>query len=166
VPDRKIIIARLGAAYGIKGWLHLTSFTDPVDNIFQYQPWHLKKDKRWEAIALEAHKSHGNSFVVKLKGCDDRDRATQLKGSEIAVNRTELPKTAENEYYWSDLMGLTVKTMTGETLGTIDYLFETGANDVVVTKGKKQHFIPYIGTVIKHIDLEKQEMIVDWEPII
>ncbi len=164
--DQKIIIGRLGAAYGIKGWLHLTSFTDPTNNIFNYKNWFLKKRSHWESVQLEAHKTHGKSFVVKLANCDDRDIATQLKGAEIAVDRTELPETAENEYYWSDLIGLTIITTAGISLGTIDYLFETGANDVIVTKGKQPHFIPYLpDDVIKKIDLQKREMIVDWEPL-
>lgn len=165
MSDQKIVIGRLGGPYGIKGWLHLHSFTDPIANIFQYPRWYLKKRDQWELLQLELHKTHGNSFVVKLVGYDDREIAALLKGAEIATDRAELPKITENEYYWSDLVGLTVITLTGETLGTVDYLFETGANDVIVTKGKKQHFIPYLENVIKAVDLQNQQIIVDWEPI-
>jgi len=163
--DQKIVIARLGAAYGVKGWLHLISFTDPVENVFAYPNWFLRKKNQWEAIQIESYKAHGNSFVVKLANCDDRDIAALLKGVEIGIDRSELPETSNDEYYWSDLIGLSVITTAGETLGIVDYLFETGSNDIIVTKGKKQQFIPYIDDVIKSIDLEKQEIVVEWEPI-
>lgn len=159
-----IIIGRLSSAYGIKGWLHLTSFATPPENIFTYQHWSLRKKSGTTPITLEAHKSHGKSFVIKIKGCDDRTAAEALKGLEIEIPKAALPKPEDGSYYWSDLIGLQVVNLTGQSLGIVDHLFDTGANDVIVTTlNKKQHMIPYIDQVIHSIDLEKAQITVDWE---
>lgn len=161
----EVVVGRLGAAYGIKGWLHITSFTDPPDNIFTYKNLKLLRRTGKVALQLVVHKTHGKSYIVKLNGIDDRETAMQYKGLKITVDRADLPETQADEYYWSDLIGLEVITSEGISLGIIDHLFETGSNDVIVTRGKKQHMIPYLDHVVQEIDLDKQTMVVDWEPL-
>lgn len=167
MKNNKIIIARVGDAFGVKGWSHLYSFTDPHDNVFSYKNWQIEiKPNHFEPLILESHKAHGNSYVVKIKGSDDRDQALLLKGKSIAVDRADLPAPAEDEYYWSDLVGLAVTNTKGESLGVIDHLFETGSNDVIVTRlpnTKKQNYIPYLSTVVKKVDLSNKTMLVEWE---
>lgn len=160
-----ITVGRLGAPYGIKGWLHLISYTDPADNIFDYDNWRLNKHNQPLPIKIEAYRPHGKGHIIKLTHINDRETAMQHKGLDIVIDRAQLPPTEQNEYYWSDLVGLHVITTDGQPLGDVDYLFETGSNDVIVTIGEKQHFIPYTNDVIKNIDLTNQTIIVDWEPI-
>lgn len=161
--SKKIIIGRFAGAYGIKGCLHLISFTDPPENIFQYSNWQTQKHNVWLPIHFETYKTHGNHFIVKLKDCDDRDQAMQLKNLEIAVDRADLPKIKNHKYYWDDLTGLTVVNLSGKTLGVIDHLLATGANDVIVLQNPQKQMIPYIKSVIQKIDLEKKMVWVDWE---
>jgi 16S rRNA processing protein RimM len=77
-----------------------------------------------------------------------------------------LPEPDEGEYYWRDLIGLKVETEQGIALGVVDYLLETGANDVLVVKdGDKERLIPFLqGQFVKNINLESGMMIVDWDP--
>ena len=77
-----------------------------------------------------------------------------------------MPATESNQYYWSDLVGLQVITTTGTLLGTVDYLFETGANDVLVVKGETtERMLPFVMEhVIKEVDLQQQLITVDWDP--
>ncbi len=164
--DKKIIIGRLAGAYGIKGWSHLISFTDPQENILHYSNWQIQKNNIWQSVSREAEKKHGNGFVVKLTGCDDRDQALLLKNTEIAIDSADLPKAPDNQYYWDDLIGFTVIDLSRKSLGTIDYLFATGANDVIaVSLDKKQHFIPYLKEVVKSVDVNNKIITVDWEII-
>lgn len=171
-----IIVGRISDTYGIKGWSHLISFTDPQENIFTYKNWHIEKSPdHFEPIKLESYKAHGNHYVIKLAGLTDCDQALLLKGKSIAVERAELPALENDDYYWSDLIGLSVVNTKGEHLGVIDHLFETGSNDVIVTKittkidpkhtTEKNIFIPYLSDVVKEVDLQKQIMIVEWDPI-
>lgn len=159
--SKLITIGRLGDACGIKGWLHLISYASPPENIFSYNALTIKQNL---LIQIEAYKSHGNHFVVQLKNCDDRDQALAFKHQDIFIDRHELPQPQQNEYYWSDLIGLTIYNTNNEVLGVIDHLFETGSNDVIVATHKtKKHLIPYLKSVVKEIDLKKKRMMVDWE---
>ena len=103
--------------------------------------------------------------MVKLAGCDDRETVANYTNCEIEIDRKQLPELQTGSYYWKDLEGLTVSKVDGETLGKIDYLFDTGANDVMVIKGKEEHMIPYLANVVKRVDLDKKEMVVDWDPL-
>jgi len=93
-----------------------------------------------------------------------------LIGTEIAVHKDQLEVLAENEYFWRDLIGLSVETVEGVKLGKIDWLFDTGSNDVIVIKETegvetKEHLLPYVfGDVIKSVDLATSLMVVDWDP--
>ena len=85
-------------------------------------------------------------------------------GCEINIPADQLPKLGKDEYYWAELIGLEVFTNGGESLGVVDHLLETGANDVLVLKGDRERLIPYVmGQVIKSIDLDKRQMNVDWD---
>ncbi len=157
-----IIIGRIGDAFGVHGWSHLTSYTDPHDNIFHYKNWHIEtRPDHFEPLKLESHKAHGKGFVIKIARCEDRDQALLLKGKAIAIERAELPALKNDEYYWSDLIGFNVTNTKGESLGTIDHLFETGSNDVIVTS--TNHYIPYLSNVVKTVDLEGKMIVVEWE---
>ena len=75
-----------------------------------------------------------------------------------------MPPTDDGEYYWRDLEGLEVVHRDGSVLGTVAYLMETGANDVLVTAGDKERLIPFVvGETILDVDLDKGVIRVDWE---
>ena len=78
---------------------------------------------------------HGRGLVAKFLGTDDRSAAEKFKGLLVAVPRSSLPKNSEDEYYWSDLIGLQVVNLAGESLGVVDNLLDTGANQVLCVKG-------------------------------
>ena len=87
-----------------------------------------------------------------------------LMGSEIGISRDQLPDTAPGEYYWGDLQGLEVLTGDGESLGTVDHLIETGANDVLVVKGDRERLIPFVlQQVVTRVDLDAGTIQVDWD---
>ena len=82
----------------------------------------------------------------------------------VAVERDDLPAAEDGAYYWADLEGLQVVHRDGTELGRVAYLLETGANDVLVTKGERERLIPFIaGEVILDVDLENGIIHVDWE---
>ncbi len=148
----------------MRGWVRVFSYTDPRENIIRYQPWYLKKDGDWVQKHLEEGRQQGKGVVARLQGCDDRDLAYQLMGSEIGIRRDQLTATLPDEYYWVELQGMRVMTLAGEELGTVDHLLETGAHDVLVVKGERERLIPFvIGQVVTKVDREHGEIRVDWE---
>ena len=110
-------------------------------------------------------KSHGKTIVAHFEGIDDRDEAAGYLQATIGVNRSLLPETADGEYYWSDLEGLTVRRENGEVLGTVAYLLETGANDVLVVREEgREVLIPFVmEQVVKDVDLAAGVIRVDWD---
>src|SRR5262245_53303640 len=150
--------------HGVRGWVKVLSYTEPPENILAYAKWHLLSAGGWRVLAVATGRVQGNRVLAQLEDVTDRDQAATLVGAEIAVMRAELPATEEGEYYWSDLEGLTVRNLAGETLGTVERLFATGANDVMVVSGERERLLPFVhGTVVKEIDLAKREIRVDWD---
>ena len=117
------------------------------------------------ALTIEEGRAHGAGVVVKFAGYDDRDQAATLIQSDIAIRRTQLPPAAPGEYYWADLAGLQVVTLEGVELGTVDRIFATGANDVLIVKGERERLLPFVkGQVIVEVDLKLGRLRVDWDP--
>jgi 16S rRNA processing protein RimM len=160
-----VVLGRISGLFGVAGWVRIFSHTSPRENILSYSPWYLLRGGRWERLGLEEGRRQGRSVVARLSGCADRDQAALLVGCDIAVRRDQLPEAGEDEYYWTDLEGLRVRTVDGVDLGVVDHLFETGANDVVVVRGDRERLIPYLwDRVVRSVDLEAGEMTVDWDP--
>ena len=164
-------VGKLSGLFGVKGWVKIFSNTQPKENILTYSPWYLKRNGQWQEFKLLSGKSHGKGVIAQLAGCTDRDIAAELIGSEIAIKREQLAKSASGEYYWNDLIGLLVKNLDGVELGKITSMLETGANDVIVVhaageKGKKrERLIPFVfDEVIQEVNLDEGFMIVNWDP--
>jgi len=163
LKDDVLVMGRIASPYGVKGWVRINTFTAVPGNLLDYSPWYVKQRGQWQVIEVLAGKQHGKGLVVHLKSCDDRDAAAALTGTDIGIYRSQLPPAAEDEYYWSDLVGLQVITTSDRVLGVVDHLFETGANDVVVVQGERERLIPYIKDVVKSVDLTTRVLHVDWD---
>ncbi len=160
-----VVLGRVSGLFGVQGWVRVFSHTEPRAGIVHYNPVFLHRDGEWRPFEIEAGRAHGPGVVLKFAGCDDRDQATMLLQSEIAVRRSQLPPPKPGEYYWADLEGLRVVTLSGVDLGTVASVFATGANDVVVVKGERERLLPFVrGQVVVEIDLEQRLLRVDWEP--
>jgi 16S rRNA processing protein RimM len=163
--QQDINVGRISGVFGVKGWVKVFSFTDVRENILNYSPWLLRKDSETRLVAVIEGKLQGKAVVAQLDGVNDRDQAASLMGWDIFITPDQLPKAAKDEYYWSDLIGLTVETNQGVQLGIVDSLLETGANDVVIVKGERERVIPFLqGKTIITIDLDAGRMVVDWDP--
>ena len=173
-----IVVGKIGAPHGVRGWVKIHSFTEPPDNLFEYSPWYLSAGKvsatkassskpatQWRAVDFAEAREQGKGFIARFEGCNDRDAAALLTGQEIAVRREQLPELEEGQYYWIDLEGLEVKTLEGQSLGVLDHMMDTGANDVMVVKGERERLIPYVmGPIVKEVDIAAGFIRVDWSP--
>jgi len=160
-----LVVGKVGKAYGIHGWVKLNSYTHPPENILDYQPWLIYEKKVWRKIEVEASKMQATGLLVKFAELSNPEAAKIFANCEIAVTRTQLPILESGEYYWRDLEGLTVVNTEGQTLGKVNHLLSTGANDVLVVKGDREHLIPFLldHFVIK-VDLTNKQITVDWDP--
>ena len=151
--------------YGVKGWIKVHSYTHPRENIVNFRRWTLRQGDDHAPVAVENGRLQGRTVVAKLLEIDDRDEARALIGAEITVERDDLPPCEPGEYYWADLQGLCVRSASGDALGHVDYLFSTGAHDILVVAGDRQRLIPFVmQRVVQEIDLQRGLIVVDWDP--
>jgi 16S rRNA processing protein RimM len=107
---------------------------------------------------------HGKAVIARLDGVEDRAQAEGLVGLHIGIDRDLLPETDEQQFYWADLVGLEVQTADGESLGVIEEMMATGANDVMVVRGERERLIPFLlGRSVIEVDLEASLVTVDWD---
>lgn len=159
-----ITVGHVAGAYGVQGWLRLLSYTAEPASLLLYQPWRWRRGNQvWMPETCEA-RDHGRGFVVRIAGCTDREQAAAYGGSLIEIPATALPPLAAGEYYWQQLMGLTVETEDGQPLGVVDHLLATGANDVLVVAGERERLIPYVRTVVRQVDVDRRRLVVAWDP--
>lgn len=171
--DSPVVIGEITGVYGVKGWVKVFSHTEPRLNIVKYNPWLLSQGKEWKTTQLINGRAQGKTIVAQLEGVNDREQAHAMIGTKIAINAAQLKTLGAKDYYWRDLEGLEVIDTSGEVLGKISHMIETGANDVMVVKlpkhkaqGQKikEMMIPYLmDSVVKAVDLEANQMIVDWD---
>ncbi|MFU8815714.1 MAG: ribosome maturation factor RimM [Pseudomonadales bacterium] len=157
-----VVVGRIGAAHGVAGAMHVTSFTVPPENILEYRPWLLEDGGGYREVKVRSLKVHGTGFVAQLAGIEDRDRAQALAGTLIAVPRDALPALdPDEEYYWQDLVGLTVVNTAGSELGEVVRLLSTGAHDLLVV-GADETLIPFVAAFVLEVDLAGRRILVEW----
>lgn len=169
--SQETVIGRITSVFGVKGWLKVYSYTDPMEGILDYPDWFVSQNGKRMHLEVEEGKRHGPGIVVRLKGVDDRDVARTYCGLDIRVSTDLLPELPEGEFYWHQLEGLRVETPSGEVLGSVKHLMETGSNDVMVVRAtpgsldNRERLIPYLPEqVIQRIDLEAGVIVADWDP--
>jgi len=155
-------MGRIAAPFGIKGWIKVQPYSEDPGTLMDFASWRLGRGEQQAHYSVEAVQDHGKALVAKLAGIDDRDAAYALRGQEISVAKRDLPPPEENEFYWSDLIGLTVVNREGAELGKVDSLMEGGANDLLVVKGAREHLIPFVAAVVGKVDLAGGTIEVDW----
>ena len=162
---RRVVLGKVSGLFGVRGWVKLWSFTDPVENLLDYPELELGHAGQWRQLRLLEGRAHGEGLVGRFEGCDDRDAAAALVGLELAVARERLPAAAPGEYYWADLVGLEVITREGERLGRVGQMMATGANDVMVVEGERERLVPFLpGRFVDEVDLAGGRIVVDWDP--
>jgi 16S rRNA processing protein RimM len=161
-----VVMGRIVGAQGILGWVKVQTFTEYLDGLLDYDEWYIGNNKQpWRKVAVLEANVHGKVLVARLPDIIDRTAAEQCKGLLVAVHRESLPKQEPGEYYWSDLIGLKVINLADESLGTVETLLETGANDVLSVRDAlgKEVLIPFLASVIQQVSLEEKVIRVDWQ---
>ena len=159
-----VVMGRVAAAYGVHGWIKIQPFTVYLDSLLDYPSWWIGREQGpWRKVAVQECEVHGKTLVAQLPDCSDRTAAEKLKGLLVAVPRSSLPQQEEGEYYWSDLIGMTVVNEAGVRLGTVAKLLETGANDVLSVQGDSgEILIPFVVSAIRQVDMKNRTIRVDW----
>jgi 16S rRNA processing protein RimM len=141
-PDDAVEVGRILGAWGVKGLIKVQPFSSDPQALFSTKRWFLKAPQEAAAPlvgALAAHpllkviqaKEQGEVVVATVQDLQGRDAAQALRGARVFVSRASFPTAGQGEYYWVDLIGLTVVNRQGVVLGDVVGLMETGAHDVL-----------------------------------
>jgi 16S rRNA processing protein RimM len=162
--ERVVILGKIAGTFGVLGWVKVSSFTEPLDNLLDYPVWLMRISGKWSTVQVSEGRVTGKGVLAKLEGFDTPEAARVLVGTEVGVWRHELPPTAQGEYYLSDLEGLAAVTPDGESLGTIDHFRETPSSTVAVIRrqGRPEQWVPFVKERIVRIDLAGRQVVLDW----
>jgi len=177
LPADAIEVARIGEAWGIKGWFKVIPFSAQPEALFSSKRWYLQPPERGAKpfsgsvlLPIKEAKEHSGSVVACAHEVVDRTAAELLKGARVWVARSSFPTAATDEYYWVDLIGLSVVNREGVDLGVVSELLSTGPQTVLViqyagSEGKTmERMIPFVAAFIDEVELPKRQIRVDWQP--
>ena len=176
LPADAIEVGRISDAWGIKGWFKVLSHSADPQALFSSKRWFIQPSERGAKtfsgtlkLAIKEAKTHSDTVVATAQGIDDRTAAEALRGARIFVSRASFPTADKDEFYWVDLIGLTVVNREGINLGEVKELMSTGPQTVLVMdyllEGKLQErMIPFVAAFVDDVDLAKRQITVDWQP--
>lgn len=160
--DRIVTLGKIVGTFGVKGWIKVNSFTEPLSNILDYEVWQVSSACGWSAMRVEDGRETGKGIQAKLAGLDNPEDARLRIGAQIGVHRSEMPAPQAGEYYWSDLEGLEASNVEGEVLGRIDHFRTTPAGTVVVIQGRQEQWVPFVKERIVKVDIAAGRVVIDW----
>lgn len=186
LPEDAVEVGRVLDAWGVKGWLKVLAHSSAPDALFSSKTWWLQPPEAkfrpgFNAFAgtvsvdIVEVKMHSDSIVAKFGGVDDRTPAEALRGARIFLPRSAFPTASSDEYYWVDLIGLTVVNREGVALGAVRDLMSTGPQSVLcveyaveasegVNASVSERMIPFVAVYVDKVDLEAKCITVDWQP--
>lgn len=176
LPADAIEVGRIADAWGIKGWFKVLPHSASPEALFSSRRWYLLPSERGAKtfsgtalLRVKEAKEHSDTIVASAQEVDDRSAAEALRGARIFVPRSSFPTAAEDEYYWVDLIGLTVVNREGMVLGEVKELLSTGPQTVLViayeAEGKPaERMIPFVSAYVDGVDLPARRITVDWQP--
>lgn len=149
--------------HGIKGEVRVIATTDFVDERFKKGQKVYIDNKEKTALIIETVRTHKQFILISFTDLANINFVEKYKGMDLLVDEVALTELDEGEYYYKDIIDSTVVSETGETIGVVKEIFETGANDVWVVKriGKADLLLPMIDDVIKLVDISNHKIIVD-----
>ncbi|MFN8458040.1 MAG: ribosome maturation factor RimM [Anaerolineae bacterium] len=159
---RYLAIGKIIRAHGLRGELSVAVLTEFPER-FDTTEWvYLGNEAEATAYRLVSYRWHQENVLLTLAGVTDRTQAEALRGQFVQIPVAEAAVLPEGSYYLYQLIGLNVQTTTGEFLGTISNILETGANDVyVVEHNGREILLPAIPEVVKSIDLPQGMMVIE-----
>jgi 16S rRNA processing protein RimM len=163
----RIVVARIGAAHGIRGEVRLKSFTGDPLAVRGYGPLEAEDGRAFAITAARpAAGTSSDMLVVSLRGISSRNEAEALNGLELSVPRERLPKADEDEFYHADLIGLDAVGTDGATLGTVIAVQNFGAGDLLEIAPPRGPtiLVPFTRTAVPEIDIAGKRLVVDPPP--
>ena len=158
----RLEVGQIVNTFGIKGFVKVYPYVNDTSRFDDLKTVYVKLKKQESKLEIEEVKYQKNMVLIKFKGIETVEQAELLRNSYIEIDRSQAIPLEKDEYFIADLLGLDVYLDTGEKLGILDDIYNTGGSDIYVVKNElgKQFLLPYIDDVVKNIDLENGKITV------
>ncbi|MDB5998682.1 MAG: rRNA processing protein RimM [Rhizobacter sp.] len=180
-PADAVEVGRILDAFGVKGWIKVQPYSSDPKGLMASRRWFLKAfegaAKKPGAAApsyprfldITVSQLHGDNVVAQPRGVADRGGAEALRGASVFVSRANFPAAGIDEYYWVDLIGLSVVNREGASLGTVIGLMDTGPHSVLRLQpdegpDAEERLVPFVAAHIDEVSLENKRIVADWDP--
>lgn len=159
---KKLEVGQIVNTFGIKGFVKVYPYVNDVTRFNNLKYVYAKSKKEEKKLEIEEVKYQKNMVLLKFKGVETVEEAEKLRNNYLEIDRSDAIPLEEGEFFIADLIGLKVFLDTGEELGILEDIYNTGSKDIYVVKDKlgKSYLLPYIDDVIKKIDLDNSKIIV------
>ncbi len=156
-----VFVAQVGAAHGIQGEFKLISHTDDPVSVLEYNP--LLDDKGRPALSITAVREHKGALLVRAEEVPDRTAADKVKGLKLYVDRADLPEPDEDEYYITDLIGMSVVDVAGQLVGMVANIDNFGAGDLLDIKPVEgaNFYLLFSLENVPEVDIANRRVVVD-----
>lgn len=181
-PEDAVEVGRIVDAWGVKGWIKVQPFASDPQALFSSKRWFLKPAddaavKRPasaqpagqplpQLLKIVQAKNHGDVVVAQVQEVEDRSGAEALRGARIFVGRSSFPTADPDEYYWVDLIGMSVVNREQEALGTVVGLIDTGPHSVLRIQPAdpqgEERLVPFVAAYVDDVNTAEKRITVDW----
>ena len=188
-PTDLVLVGHVTGAFGVQGWVKIHPYSADASALLHAKTWWLGKrlastesgtDGAVHDVEKLEAKLHGDDIVARIMGIANRTAAEALKGQVVKIQRSHFPVLSDNEFYWLDLIGLTVKNLQGENLGVVADLIDNGAHPILrvvlnlinlrsdsgeIAKkadSEREYLIPFVAHFVPDVDQKNRTITVDW----
>ncbi|WP_186577492.1 ribosome maturation factor RimM [Aquibacillus kalidii] len=165
MADRLFNVGKIVNTHGIKGEVKVVRITDFEERFQVGQELYFVGKENGTPIKLvvDGHRLHKNFDLLHFKQYDSINDAEKLKEGMLKVKEDQLEPLDDGSYYYHEIIGCEVATVSGDKIGTVKEILSPGANDVWVIKqnGDKDVLIPYIDDVVKEVDVTNKSIIIE-----
>jgi 16S rRNA processing protein RimM len=164
-------VGHVTGAYGITGGIRVSPYSPDADALLQVKTWWLDKPAL-RPVQVRTARLHGGDVVATLVEVPDRSAAEALKGATVSIPRSEFPALPEDEYYWSDLIGMDTVNLQGEALGKVTDMMHNGAQSILritpvpaqadTNAQAQERLVPFVDQFVKEVDVPGRKITLDW----
>lgn len=159
---QQIALGDIVATHGVAGWVRLRLFNPEGRTLYSSARAELTRGESLLHVDVEQAKPHHGFVLVKLRGIDDMDAARNLVGHRLSVPAERLAPLGPSEYYYAEVVGFEVRDPIGGRVGTVTRIWTKQGGDLMVVAGaEREHLVPAIREVIRHIDFVERTIVID-----
>ena len=158
----RVIVGAIGGSFGVHGEVRLKSFCADPAAIADYTPLYTEDGRAFAQVVLTGQMKNG--FTARLDGVVTKEDADALRNVSLYAERSVMPSLPDDEYYYADLIGMTVLDTGGTTLGTVKHVMDHGAGDlleIAVPTQAETVLLPFTRAAVPTVDMATRRIIAD-----